>query len=115
MSAPAWCRPRRRLDGSGAGSCPAPGEASLTNATGAVVVSIRSGQRKEASAMSSKERKTVVVGVDPKHQKDVKKLIGRLQKKGFKLEQELASIGVLTGSVPEDALEGLKEVDGVAN
>jgi hypothetical protein len=56
-------------------------------------------------------RKDVVVSVHPKQ---VKKVIGKLKKKGFVPSGEpLSEIGVLTGSVPADSLEGLKDVDGV--
>ena len=65
--------------------------------------------------MAKANRKTVVVGLDPKHKTQVREVIGRLEKKGFVLEQSLAEIGVLTGSAPADALDDLKSVEGVAH
>jgi hypothetical protein len=60
-------------------------------------------------------RKEVVVSVHPEHQKQVKKVIGKLKKKGFVLSESLTGIGVLTGSMPADSVEDLKDVDGVEN
>jgi hypothetical protein len=58
-------------------------------------------------------RKDVTVSVRPEHQKQVKRVIGKLKKKGFVLSESLSGIGVLTGSVPANAVADLKEVDGV--
>jgi hypothetical protein len=63
--------------------------------------------------MTKAGRKEVVVSVHPEHQKQVKTLIGKLKKKGFVLSESLPGIGVLTGSVPADGVEDLKDVDGV--
>jgi hypothetical protein len=66
--------------------------------------------------MAKDERKEVVVAVDPRHQKRMKAVIGDLKKKGFELSgQPLEEIGVLTGSAPANAIEDLKDVEGVEN
>lgn len=63
--------------------------------------------------MAKAERKDVVVALDPKHKKQAKKVIGRLEKKGFQLAESLTEIGVLTGSAPTDSIETLKDIEGV--
>jgi hypothetical protein len=65
--------------------------------------------------MAKKEMKDVVVAVDPKHKKQMKALIGKLEDKGFVLADSLTEIGVLTGSAPADAIKDLKRIDGVEN
>ena len=65
--------------------------------------------------MSQSGRKAVVISLDPKHQKQASKVIGKLEKKGFILSESLTGIGVLTGSVPSEALKDLSEVEGVEN
>jgi hypothetical protein len=65
--------------------------------------------------MAKAERKDVVVALDPEHKKRAKKVIGQLQKKGFRLAESLTEIGLLTGSAPSDAIESLKDVEGVEN
>ena len=56
----------------------------------------------------------VTVMVDDKHKDQLSKVAGELQKKGFVVSESLKEIGVLLGSVAEEAIDKLSVVPGVS-
>lgn len=55
------------------------------------------------------------VTVDRAHRNNLAEVADRLRAAGMKVDQELASIGVLTGSADEAKVKALREVEGVVN
>ncbi|MBS1786799.1 MAG: ketohydroxyglutarate aldolase [Acidobacteria bacterium] len=60
----------------------------------------------------SKVNLTVSVADD--HLKDFSDVVARCRKAGMSIEQEMKSIGTITGSIDEAALEKLSRVKGVS-
>lgn len=60
----------------------------------------------------SKVNLTVSVADD--HLKDFSDIVARCRKAGMNIENEMKSIGVITGSIDEAALEKLSRVKGVS-
>jgi hypothetical protein len=56
----------------------------------------------------------VIVSVEESRLKDFSKIVKAMRGAGLKVDEELATLGVVAGSVEPDALPGLQRVDGVA-
>ena len=65
--------------------------------------------------MAKKQKIDVTVLVSDSHKGDLPKVATALKAKGFTLKESMGAIGVLTGSVPADAVAGLSSVPGVAS
>lgn len=65
--------------------------------------------------MAKQPKINVSVSVDPNHPGDLSKVAAALKSKGFVLKESLDAIGVLTGTVPADALADLSSVAGVSS
>ena len=66
--------------------------------------------------MAGKGKKIqVVVAVDDQHMPKVGEVAQRCRKAGLQVDQALDAVGVITGSIPEDDLEKLSGVKGVAS
>jgi hypothetical protein len=59
--------------------------------------------------------KSVTVTVRDGHLEALDEVVQGLQGRGMQVEQVLGSLGIVTGSVPEDALDALRSVEGVAS
>lgn len=65
--------------------------------------------------MAKQPKINVSVSVDPNYQGGLSTVAAALKSKGFVLKESLDAIGVLTGSVPADALADLSGVAGVSS
>lgn len=66
--------------------------------------------------MAGKENKVqVVVSVDDEHMPEVGEVAKRCRKAGLQVDQALEAVGMITGSIPEDKLDKLSGVKGVAS
>lgn len=55
------------------------------------------------------------ISVDDEHLSRFSKVMKEVEKAGMEIDQELEDIGVATGSIDEDKVGKLREVDGVKN
>ena len=56
----------------------------------------------------------VNVAIDEKYQGRFSQVVKRMKSAGFKVDEELQDIGVVTGSIDSDKLLELEQVEGVA-
>ena len=56
----------------------------------------------------------VIVSVDESRLSEFPKIVQAMRGAGLKVEEEMAAVGVVAGSVESDALPKLRQVDGVA-
>jgi hypothetical protein len=59
--------------------------------------------------------KPVSVTVRDDHLEALDDIVRGLQARGMQVDQVLGSLGIITGSAPEEALGALRSVDGVAS
>jgi hypothetical protein len=57
----------------------------------------------------------VSVSVDHAHLPQIEQISQQLQSSGMNVEQTLASIGVINGSIPSEQLDRLYQIEGVQN
>ncbi|PSB03375.1 ketohydroxyglutarate aldolase [Merismopedia glauca] len=57
----------------------------------------------------------ISVSVDEAHLPQIQEVSQHLQSSGMKVDQTLSSIGIISGSIPEDRLNSLRQIDGVQN
>lgn len=61
------------------------------------------------------KRVQVVVSVDDQHMPKVGQVASLCKKAGLQVDQALDEVGIITGSIPEDKLDQLSGVKGVAS
>jgi hypothetical protein len=59
--------------------------------------------------------KPVSVTVRDDHPEALDDVVQGLRARGMQVDQVLASLGIITGSAPEESLDALRSVDGVAS
>lgn len=57
----------------------------------------------------------ICVSIDEAHLAQIQQISQRLQSSGMTVEQTLATIGVITGSINADRLENITQIEGVKN
>lgn len=57
----------------------------------------------------------ISISVDDTHLSQIEQVSRQLQSSGMSVEQTLSSIGVISGSISNDRLDGLKKIEGVKN
>ena len=57
----------------------------------------------------------VSVTVGDEHRESMDGVVENLRASGMEVEQVLGSLGIVTGSAPDDSLEALRGVEGVAS
>ena len=57
----------------------------------------------------------VSVSVDDEHLSEFSKVMKKVEKAGMEIDQELEDIGVATGSVDEEKVGKLRDVEGVSH
>ena len=55
------------------------------------------------------------LSVDDKHLHKFSKMVEKCKKAGMKVEQQLESIGIVTGSIDSDKADSLNNIKGVAH
>ena len=57
----------------------------------------------------------VSISVDDEHLSEFAKVMKKVEKAGMEIDQELEDIGVATGSIDEEKVGKLKDVEGVSH
>ena len=57
----------------------------------------------------------VSISVDDEHLSEFSKVMKKVEKAGMEIDQELEDIGVATGSIDEDEVGRLRDVEGVSH
>ena len=65
--------------------------------------------------MSEEEIEQIVVTVDDQNLPIIQSVVTGLESAGMKVDQMLPVTGIITGTVSQSKLEGLRKVPGVAN
>ena len=65
--------------------------------------------------MSEEEVEQIVVTVDDQNLPIIQSVVTGLESAGMKVDQVLPVTGIITGTVSQSKLEGLRKVPGVAN
>ena len=65
--------------------------------------------------MSEEEVEPIVVTVDDQNLPIIQSVVTGLESAGMKVDQVLPVTGIITGTVSQSKLEGLRKVPGVAN
>jgi hypothetical protein len=64
--------------------------------------------------MTAKKKLNITVKIDDNYLDRIGDVADRLKSKGFDLSASLEAIGILTGSVADDALDKIATVEGVS-
>ena len=57
----------------------------------------------------------ISISVDDAHLSQIEQVSQQLQSSGMSVEQTLSSIGVINGSISNERLDSLKQIEGVKN